>query len=108
MGERNFDVEGITFGRLGVPIFLFLTGALMLSKPMEKEAISKFYKKKWLSLFITMQILIFIWTIFLMLYKNAGGETETVSFGELMKCLFLQRDVPAIMPAWYIPMILGQ
>lgn len=91
-----------------MPIFLFLTGALILSKPMEKEAISKFYKKKWLSLFITMQILIFIWTIFLMLYKNAGGETETVSFGELMKCLFLQRDVPAIMPAWYIPMILGQ
>lgn len=44
--SKIFDLTGITIGRLGVPMFLFLTGALLGSKTFNNNGdIKKFYKK---------------------------------------------------------------
>ena len=45
------------FSRIGVPLFLMITGALILNKKMEtKEDVHRFYKHNLLSIFITAEI----------------------------------------------------
>lgn len=53
--SKMFDLLGITFGRLGVPLFLFLTGALLGRKNYDnKDDVKNFYKNKFLPLLITL------------------------------------------------------
>ena len=103
-----FDLIGITAGRLGVPLFLFLTGALMLHKPMDgNKDCFQFYKKTYIPLFLTMWLWIILWNMFLVGYRLAGGETAQVTIRGILDNLFFVRNVDTILPAWYIPMILG-
>lgn len=105
---RIFDLIGITIGRLGVPLFLFLTGALMLHKEMESgEDCICFYKKSYIPLLVTMWIWIVLWNLFLVGYRTLGGETAPVTVLGVLENLLFLRNVNTIMPAWYIPMILG-
>lgn len=90
-----------TIGRLGVPIFLLLTGALTLKKQIETdEDVLKFYKRNLLSLFITIEI----WNV---LYNIFNYFMDGVfNFKVLMKnILFLEQVNVSSM--WYMPMILG-
>ena len=105
---RLFDLFGITIGRMGVPLFLFLTGTLVLHKPMNdtKDCV-QFYKKTYVPLFLTMWLWIIIWNIYLIWYRFMGGETTPVTVWSIIENLFFVRNVDTIMPAWYIPMILG-
>ena len=106
--SRAFDIISITFGRLGVPIFLFLTGALVLNKKFENgNDCVRFYKKSFLPLLITMELWIVIWNLFLLGYRSMGGETAAVTFENVLKCVMFQKRVDTIMPAWYIPTIIG-
>ena len=72
-----------TIGRCGVPIFLFITGYLILSKKMETDDdVSKFYKRSFLPLLITTEIWIIIYNIFLAFYnKNGFAQGIFIEYG---------------------------
>lgn len=99
--SQIFRIVTFTFGRLGVPIFLFLTGALILNKKFDSDDdIKKFYKHNLLSLFITVEIWIVIYSIFYqLLYHNFNLEL-------FIRNIFFDKkfDMPNM---WYMPMIIG-
>ena len=99
--SQIFRIVFFTIGRLGVPIFLFLTGALHLKKQIEEdEDILKFYKKNLLPLFIAIEIWIVLYNIFnYFLYKD-------FSITLLIKNVLFLEHVE-MLNMWYMPMILG-
>ena len=106
--SKLFDLVGLTFGRIGVPIFLFLTGSLILNKKIENgDDCIRFLKKNYIPLLITSWAWIIIWNGFLNLYYTFGGETPPVTIQSILECLLYQKNVDIIMPAWYLPMIVG-
>jgi len=99
--SQIFRIVLLTVGRLGVPIFLFLTGALILKKQIEKdEDVNQFYKRNLLPLFITIEIWNIIYNIFLVFIN------KQFNIGIFLKDILFLKQVN--MPnMWYMPMILG-
>lgn len=90
-----------TIGRLGVPIFLLLTGFLTLNKNFKNdEDVHRFYKKNLLPIIVTTEIWIVIYTIFLIIYEKQKFSIEIL----LRRMLFFEYT-PSHM--WYMPMIIG-
>ncbi len=87
-----------TFGRIGVPLFLMLTGALMLGKDIAPNV---FYKKYFFPLLITTEIWIIINTIFTCLINSCSINLKTLA----KQILFFEN--PYLQHMWYMPMILG-
>lgn len=91
-----------TLGRIGVPLFLMITGFTMLHRDYFKEnKIKHFYKNNFLSLFITTAIWIFLYNIFLTVFFNRPFNLLNM-FLEifLLKQLYISHF-------WYLPMIIG-
>ena len=95
-----------SFSRIGVPLFLMITGALLLPRDYSKKY-SKFLKHNWLRLFITTEI----WLCIMFWYKQLapGSILMTRGLGYclvrfLMTLLFLNPDTLGRM--WYMEMIL--
>ena len=106
--SKIFDLTGITIGRLGVPLFLFLSGALLGRKTYEnKEDIKQFYSKKLKPLLITLLIWFVIWNIFILIYFSWRNEVPNISWFTFLQNIFLLKTVDYILPAWYAPMIIG-
>lgn len=102
LNARIFKTIVFTLGRIGVPLFLFLTGYLLLNRKYDNDAdIKKFYKNNLLSLIVTTEVWILIYNIFLSLYNNKPFDTYSL----IKEMLFLQK-VP-LMNMWYMPMIIG-
>ena len=95
-----------SFSRLGVPLFLMITGALLLPRDYSKKY-SRFLKHNWLRLFITTEIWLCIMFWYLQLSPSSVLMTRglrhcLVRF--LMTLLFLN---PVTMDSmWYMKMIL--
>lgn len=91
-----------TIGRLGVPIFLFLSGYLLLSRHPCKSwhDILNFYKTKWFPLLICYEAWIVIYNIFLFC-RYGAFDLEKIAFE------FLFLDIPPFGHLWYMPMIIG-
>lgn len=91
-----------TLGRLGVPIFLFITGSLLLKRNyLEKDNTIKFFKKNYLPLLLATIFWIFTYNLFDTLILKKG-----FSLGNLiLELLFLRRNNMPHM--WYMYMILG-
>ena len=95
-----------SFSRLGVPLFLMITGALLLPRDYSKKY-SKFLKHNWLRLFIITEIWLCIMFWYLQLWPSSVLMTKGLmpclgSF--LMTMLFLN---PVTMDSmWYMEMIL--
>lgn len=101
--SRIFMILSHTIGRLGVPIFLFLSGALLLKKSIDSdEDVFKFYKYNLLPLFIVNEIWVVIYNIFF--YFTNQRNNVTLEF--LIKELLCLKQVP-VPNMWYFPMILG-
>ena len=101
--SRIFMIISFTIGRLGVPIFLFLTGALIFKKKMNTDNdVINFYKKNLVSLVIVNSVWVGIYNIYFWLI----GETEFITLEIILKELFLLKQVP-LSNMWYIPMIIG-
>lgn len=99
--SRFFRIISFSLSRLGVPLFLCLTGALILKKEINNEKdILNFYKKNLIPLVITYEIWNIIYTIFI--YFNTG----TFDIFDLICDLFFVKmvNLPNI---WYMPMIIG-
>lgn len=90
-----------TFGRLGVPIFLFLTGYLLLDRTYDDKSILKFWKCNLFSLLITTEIWIVLYNVFLTVLNGT-----TFNWKLLVKTILFIERVP-MGHMWYMPMIIG-
>lgn len=91
-----------TFGRLSVPLFLFITGYLMLDKYYKKECVFTFYKTKvWKLLKIA-----WIWTA---IYCIAGILFLNRDFSviDIIKQFLFISDQLSAPHMWYMPAIIG-
>ena len=96
-----WNIENLLFtvGRIGVPLFLATTGALML--PRDYPDVSAFYKKSLLPLFLTTEIWIFCNYIFYCLIEHKAFDVSRL----ILEMLFLK--VSSLSHMWYMPVILG-
>lgn len=98
--RQLFVYIALIIGRLGVPIFLMITGYLLLDRDYSKIQLIYFYKKKVLWFFVIVEL----WTI---IYEVYGYEILGYDYN--LK-VFLRRlcllETPALSHAWYLPMIL--
>ncbi|EFB76446.1 hypothetical protein SUBVAR_05365 [Subdoligranulum variabile DSM 15176] len=90
-----------TFGRLGVPFFMLLTGYLLFSRAYTYDQTIHFYKKNLLPLIITWEIWLLLYNIFLSYYNQSPFSFSTY----IRNALFLQSL--SLGHGWYIPMIIG-
>lgn len=110
MGDTLIKTAITVFSKVGVPLFLMISGALLMNKPMEdSKDVKRFYKHNLLSLFITAELWYFIMYWFKMLL-GIGDESlwDTGIAGSLegmvRTMLFLDQNTFPSM--WYMPMIL--
>ena len=87
-----------TIGRLGVPLFLAISGTLLLGREYD---IFSFYKKSVLPLILTTEI----WTIFNCFFACVIYKAPFSVVLLLRQILFL--DDPSLSHMWYMPMIIG-
>ena len=98
---KIFAFAGYTLGRIGVPLFLMLTGYLLLTRKYDLQGIKSFYKKNLLPLLLTWEIWVLIYHILSCIHHHTGFQLKLY----LREALFLKRvDIPH---AWYVPVILG-
>lgn len=91
----------ISLGRLGVPLFLLLTGSLLLNKKYSSKEIKIFYIKRYLWLLLCVWSWIIVYSIFL---STCGNEQFSIKL-TLKRLLFMEYiNMPHY---WYLPMILG-
>lgn len=100
--SKFFMIFTYILSRLGVPLFLFLTGVLILSKNFnDNNKIKKFYKSNLISLLISIEI----WnTIYYFINLFISKESFNVVDLSLI-LLFMKNSVYGHM--WYMPMIIG-
>ena len=91
-----------SISRLGVPLFLYLTGTLLLNKKFEtNNDIKKFYKHNFLTLIIVCEI----WYMCYYLLDMFVFE-KTLYFKEFIQIVMFLKPYP-LSHAWYLPMIIG-
>lgn len=99
---RTFSVALFLIGRIsGVPLFLFLSGYLLLNKQIiDDTKLLAFYKHNLLGILITSEI----WMLILyplIRYLDAGYDIQ-----DLIYAMLMWKQVP-YMQFWYIPFIVG-
>ncbi|MCL2134736.1 MAG: acyltransferase [Candidatus Bathyarchaeota archaeon] len=96
---RGWVVTGyLSFSRIGVPLFLMLTGALLLAPSKKDEDISIFFKKRFIRVglpFLFWGVIYFLWDIYI---ENQAVTQEFIIRGIL--------SGPYI-TFWYLYMLLG-
>ena len=101
--SKSFMFISFTMGRLGVPLFLFLSCFLLLQKQINDEKdIFDFYKKNLIPLVVANSIWVIIYNIFFVITK----QNNLVSFEFIIKELLFLKQVP-LKNMWYMPMIIG-
>lgn len=89
-----------TIGRLGVPLFLFLSGSLLLTKQFETgKDVKLFYKRNLFPLFLTNSIWCVIYNVFFF------AQGQPFIFKDLILEILLFKQVP-LANMWYMPMII--
>lgn len=86
-------------GRLGVPLFLAITGALLLGRTYDHA--TAFYKRSLLPLFLTTEVWIFLNYLFCGYFQNKGFRWIDLIY----EMLFLKES--SLSHMWYMPTILG-
>lgn len=100
--QKAFSFLAFTVGRLGVPIFLMLSGYFLLSKHIESdEDCWHFYKHNFIPLLLKIEAWIMIYNLFLPLFN--GTEFNVEGF---FKNVFFLENVP-MCHSWYLAMIVG-
>ncbi len=99
--SRIFGFSAFSLGRLGVPLFLFITGYLLLDRRYDKQSWLAFWKNNLLSLLIVAEIWIVIYDIFLSWFDGM-----TFTFTDVLCNMLFLKNVE-MSHVWYMPMILG-
>lgn len=101
VGMRIFAFSGFSLGRIGVPLFLFLSGYLLLTREYDANGIKKFYKRNLLPLLVTWEIWVLLYHIYLCFYYKISFSVTTY----LKQAFFVKKiDLPH---CWYVPTIIG-
>lgn len=109
-----FALIGFTLGRMGVPLFFFLSGYLLLPRGFDQQSTTKFYRRNWLTLLVTWEIWIVLYNLMLAALNGLTINDETAFFckphefhwGTLLRNVIFF-EVPDITHVWYIGVILG-
>ena len=94
--SRIFNFASLFIGRIGVPIFLMITGYLLLDRVYNDERVRQFWEKNCKGLIIVTIIWAIIYAISL---QFITVSSITVNFGEAGTLFFSHM--------WYMPMIIG-
>ena len=96
------------FSRIGVPLFLMITGVLILNKKMENASdVKRFYKHNLLSLFITTEIWYVLMYWVLVIGDVLGGKLGLgAAIGGMFGTMLFQNQT-TMGSMWYMPMILS-
>lgn len=89
------------FGRLGVPLFLMITGYLLLDRHYDEAVIKRFWTKKWLNLLACTGIWFLIYEVFL--FATGRGTADPV---KLIQELVITKNID-LPQTWYMGMILA-
>ena len=97
-----FRLLAFTIGRtFGVPMFLMISGYLLLDRDYDTERVKKFYLNNWLHLVICTMFWFLIYDIFLKYYMR-----NDLSISVIVKDAFLLHKV-GMGHQWYMPVIIG-
>ena len=97
-----------TLGRLGVPLFLFISGYLLLDREYDADGCRMFYRTKFVPLLICTEVWILLYDAFIVLVRGIALEPMTVVCDMLFLGLGPASHFAVDMPHfWYMPMILG-
>lgn len=97
-----FKIISFTLARLGVPLFLFISGYLLLKKDINNgEECRKFYKSNLIPLLITVEIWNILYNILIPIINNSKFNIKEL----VLNLLFLKQVTLPNM--WYMPMIIG-
>ena len=94
------------FSRLGVPIFVMISGALLLKKDIKTEKdVMGFYRHNLLRLFITSEIWFFIYFCYNTIVRYGTGRSiVNIAVDFVFNQLLINQNI--FTGAWYLPMIL--
>lgn len=98
---RLLGFSAFTLGRLGVPLFLMLTGYLLLPRSYEGERLERFYRRNLLPLLLSWELWVVIYNIYIAL-----RDQQAFDFGMYLRNALLLEHVE-LPHSWYLPMILG-
>lgn len=91
-----------TISAFGVPLFVLLTGYLMLDRDYEGPYLVKYLKRNLLPLVVAFEL----WNIIdWILGKFIAGRSNTINFPQMVKIALFLDDTGS--SAWYMPMIIG-
>lgn len=100
--SRLFRIVSHSCGRIfGVPLFLMITGYLLLGKEYSDDGIRRFWKNNLLHLFICTEVWLLIYDLFMMYY-----EKRSLLWSDVIKDLLFIRSND-FSHVWYMPMIIG-
>ncbi|MBQ2831238.1 acyltransferase [Methanobrevibacter sp.] len=95
--SRIFNFASLFVGRLGVPLFLMITGYLLLDRTYNDERVNKFWAKNCKNLIIVTVIWAVVYSVVLYVVTlNSGGGVNLSEAGTLF-----------FSHMWYMPMIIG-
>ena len=107
LGSSLLKAVVTVFSRVGVPLFLMITGVLILNKKMEDaKDIKRFYKHNLLSLFITTEIWYVLMYWILVIGDGVIQEKGWLSTVGGMFSTMLFQNQTTMGSMWYMPMIL--
>lgn len=92
-----------TIGRMGVPLFIFISGYLLLDREYDTKKCLKFWKTNLLGLFITAEIWIVIHNVFINVLDGTKIDWALV----VKNLLFIANTESRINHFWYLFMIVG-
>lgn len=98
---RFFPFLCFTLGRLGVPIFLLISGYLLLDREYDVIATKRFWKRNWIHLIRSTMFWFLVYDLFLVYFKG----TEMKATDVIQDVLFLNKV--NMSHVWYMPMIIG-
>lgn len=100
--NRTFAVSMYTLGRVGgVPLFLMLSGYLLLDREYDTQGCVRFWKRNWLQLFVCTEVWIVLYELFLLAWQ---GQPIPITY-LIRAMLFLEPS--SMYHMWYMPMLLG-
>lgn len=101
LAEQCFGFTAFTIGRLGVPVFLFISGYLLLQRSYDDAKCWLFWKKNLLQLLVVTEV----WILLFNICSAVLGQQE-FTIMTLVKNMLFMKEVK--MPhAWYLPMIVS-
>lgn len=107
MWSTVFKTVVYIFSIIGVPLFLMISGSLLIKKDIDgPDGIKKFYKNNLLRLFITAEIWYLIFYLFFTVRGVISGQQTIGYFIKELFSTLLFVNQTTMNSMWYIPMIL--